>query len=120
MRFSANVELSAFSQCKQICAYPANQWLIGTFCPDFSHAARTPWRTCKIMKSNDPTIDRIRDVRHRISESVGHDPKKLVEYYRLLQERHRDRLIGERDEQSLKINGDVIPAETQGLNAATR
>lgn len=41
----------------------------------------------------DPTIDAIREVRHRISASVGHDARKLVEHYRLLQERHQDRVV---------------------------
>ena len=45
------------------------------------------------MKKEDPTIDAVRDARHRISESVAHDPRKLVDYYRRLQERHRERLI---------------------------
>ena len=44
----------------------------------------------------DPTIDAIRDTRHRISEQVNHDPQKLVEYYRKLQQRHHDRLISRR------------------------
>lgn len=30
---------------------------------------------------DDPTISRIREARHRISEKCGHDPQKLVEYY---------------------------------------
>lgn len=41
----------------------------------------------------DPTIDAIREVRHRISASVDHDPRKLVEHYRRLQVRHSDRLV---------------------------
>jgi hypothetical protein len=45
-------------------------------------------------KLSDPVIDEIREVRHRISESVGHDPAKLVNYYRRLQEQYRDRLTG--------------------------
>lgn len=44
---------------------------------------------------DDPAIDAVREARHRISESVGHDPRKLIEYYCQLQERHRDRLISE-------------------------
>jgi len=44
------------------------------------------------MKS-DPTIDAIRKVRHQISVSVDHDPRKLVEHYRKLQERHQDRVV---------------------------
>ena len=43
---------------------------------------------------NDPIIQAIRDVRHQISESVDHDPRKLLEYYRIRQERYGDRLIG--------------------------
>ena len=30
---------------------------------------------------DEPTISRIREVRHQISEECGHDPKKLVAYY---------------------------------------
>ncbi len=41
----------------------------------------------------DPTIDEIREVRHQISASVDHDPRKLVEHYRELQEKHRDRVV---------------------------
>ena len=42
---------------------------------------------------SDPIIDEIRAVRHRISEEFDHDPKKLVEHYMKLQERHADRLV---------------------------
>ena len=41
----------------------------------------------------DPVIARIREVRHRISKQCDHDPKKLVEYYMQLQERHKDRVL---------------------------
>jgi hypothetical protein len=41
----------------------------------------------------DPTLDRIRRVRHEISEACGHDPNRLVQYYIKLQERHRNRLV---------------------------
>ncbi len=41
----------------------------------------------------DPPIDAIRDVRHRISASVDHDPKQLVEYYRKLQEQYQARIV---------------------------
>ena len=44
------------------------------------------------MKS-DPAIDAIRKVRHQISASVNHNPRKLVEHYRELQERHQDRVV---------------------------
>ncbi|HKI32348.1 MAG TPA: hypothetical protein VKA46_10805 [Gemmataceae bacterium] len=45
------------------------------------------------MMKDDPTIKAVRDARRRISALVGHDPRKLVEHYRQLQERHRERLI---------------------------
>ncbi|HEX6751083.1 MAG TPA: hypothetical protein VF092_27585 [Longimicrobium sp.] len=41
----------------------------------------------------DPTLERIRRVRHEISAACDHDPYKLVEYYMRLQEQHRDRLV---------------------------
>ena len=41
---------------------------------------------------DDPTIQAIREARHRISAAVGHDPHKLVEHYQKLQERFRDRM----------------------------
>lgn len=41
----------------------------------------------------DPVIDEVRAVRKRISAQFDHDPQRLVEHYRKLQERHRDRLI---------------------------
>ena len=44
------------------------------------------------MKS-DSAIDAIRKVRHQISASVNHDPRKRVEHYRKLQERHQDRVV---------------------------
>lgn len=45
---------------------------------------------------DDPVIAAVREVRHRISESVDHDPYKLVAYYRQLQERRRDNLVRRR------------------------
>ena len=47
------------------------------------------------MTKDDPTIKAVRDARHRISVMVGHDARKLVEYYRQLQERHRERLVSQ-------------------------
>ena len=42
---------------------------------------------------DDPAIARVREVRHRISRQFDNDPKKLVEHYMKLQERHKDRLL---------------------------
>lgn len=43
--------------------------------------------------TSDPVIDEIREIRHQISESVGHDPVKLVAYYMEFQKQYQDRLI---------------------------
>jgi hypothetical protein len=42
---------------------------------------------------NDPVIDEVREVRHRISARFGHDPEKLVAYYMELQKQYEGRLI---------------------------
>lgn len=42
---------------------------------------------------DDLAIAHMREVRHRISQQHAHDPKKLVEYYLQLQEKHKDRLL---------------------------
>ena len=42
---------------------------------------------------DDPIIEAVRRVRHQISESVGHDPRKLLEYYRERQERYGGCLV---------------------------
>lgn len=42
---------------------------------------------------DDPVIQAVRDARHQISESVGHDPKKLVEYYRQRQKKYSGRVV---------------------------
>jgi hypothetical protein len=50
------------------------------------------------MKEDDPTIDRIRQVRHQISAEFGHDPKRLVAYYADLEKEFPDRFLQERPE----------------------
>ncbi len=47
------------------------------------------------MKRNlsDTVIDEIREVRHRISAHVNHDPAQLVLYYVEMQKQYRNRLI---------------------------
>ena len=42
---------------------------------------------------DDPVIDEIRDVRHRISARFGHNPTRLVAFYMELQKQYQDRLI---------------------------
>ena len=46
-----------------------------------------------MTKSDDGALDRIRRVRHEISEEFGHDPRRLVDYYIGLQTSHADRLL---------------------------
>jgi len=41
----------------------------------------------------DPTVERIRQIRHKISAECGHDPQKLVKYYRKYQQKFSGRLI---------------------------
>jgi len=43
--------------------------------------------------SDEGPLERIRRVRHEISEQFGHDPSRLVEYYIELQNSHADRLL---------------------------
>ena len=50
------------------------------------------------MKENDPTLDRIRQVRHEISAEFGHDPKRLIAYYANLEKDLPDRFLEERPE----------------------
>jgi len=59
-------------------------------------------------KQNDPVVDEIREVRHRISERFDHDPARLVAYYMKLQEEYRDRLL--RQELSSKQHEDPSAA----------
>lgn len=47
----------------------------------------------------DPAIAAVREVRRRISESVKHDPRAIVEYYHRLEQRHRERLVSEAEPQ---------------------
>jgi hypothetical protein len=41
----------------------------------------------------DPTIDRIRKIRHEISEECNHDTRKIIEYYMKYQQKYADRLM---------------------------
>lgn len=50
-------------------------------------------QTEPILEEDDEEIDRVRAVRHRISERFGHDPYRLVAYYMELQKEHKDRLV---------------------------
>ena len=55
---------------------------------------------------SDPVIDEVREIRHRISERVGHDPARLVGYYLELQKQYQDRLIsGPETEEARDLSG---------------
>jgi hypothetical protein len=40
----------------------------------------------------NPVVEEVREIRHRISERFGHDPRRLVEYYRGKLKEYADRL----------------------------
>jgi uncharacterized protein (DUF2249 family) len=50
------------------------------------------------MMTNDPTLDRIREVRRQISAECDHDPKQLIAHYQELEQRHPERFIQLRKE----------------------
>ncbi|MFL6214588.1 MAG: hypothetical protein ACJ74J_11940 [Blastocatellia bacterium] len=53
------------------------------------------------MKANDdPTITRIREARHQISEECGHDPQRVVAYYGKLQKKYQGRIISDPKEET--------------------
>ncbi len=41
---------------------------------------------------DDPTIERIRETRRRISAEHGHDPQRVVKYYAELQRKYQHRV----------------------------
>ena len=44
-------------------------------------------------KKPDPGWEEIRRVRHEISEEIGHDPKRLPEYYSELEAQYAHRVV---------------------------
>ena len=42
---------------------------------------------------DDPIITEIRDIRHKLSEKFGHDPKLLVKFLQEQEKLHADRLV---------------------------
>ena len=51
-----------------------------------------------MKQKDDPTIERIRETRHRISAAHNHDPQKIVEYYLELQKKYKQRLLADMEE----------------------
>ncbi len=56
----------------------------------------------------DPTIDRIRQARHEISEEFDHDAKKLVAHYIEYQKQFSDQLL--KNPQNQKLHRTAQPA----------
>jgi len=54
------------------------------------------------MQPDSPMV-RVRKARCQISEECGNDPKRLVEYFMKLQERHKDRLVNTTDTKAHKL-----------------
>ena len=44
-------------------------------------------------RKTDTGLEEIRRVRHEISAEIGHDPKRLLEYYRKLEAEYADRFV---------------------------
>ncbi len=57
------------------------------------------------MSKSDPAIDAIREVRSKISKSVGHDLEKLVRRYGELQKQHLERVLRKPIEATAQENG---------------
>lgn len=75
---------------------------------------------------DDPAFAWLRKVRREISAEFGHDPKRLVEHYIKLQERHKDRLVKarivtNRDDAARKVGAfEALPAGRQGPDDEAR
>ena len=52
---------------------------------------------------DDPTIARIREIRHRISEECGHDPHRLVARYIEMQKQYQSQLLAPPEESQSDI-----------------
>ena len=61
-------------------------------------------------KQQDPTISRIREVRHLISEKFGHDPRRIVAHYLKLQEEQERERAKASEGKSDRRNNDQGPA----------
>ncbi len=53
---------------------------------------------------DDQVISRIREVRRQISEECENDPRKLISYYKELQQKHRDRMVQSEEQDQTIVN----------------
>jgi hypothetical protein len=56
----------------------------------------------------DQVISQIREVRRQISEECDHDPRKLISYYKKLQQKHQERMV--RSEKDKEVADDIVKA----------
>ncbi|MFP4395412.1 MAG: hypothetical protein ACLFTI_09130 [Anaerolineales bacterium] len=63
----------------------------------------------------DVVINRIREVRHQISEQHGHDPQRLINYYLELQQQFTEQLLEDDHLSQSEANSSFVSA----INLAT-
>ena len=61
----------------------------------------------------DVTIAQIRQVRHRISERLGHDPRRVIAYYMELQQLYAERILPAEAETSPDQNASALERADQ-------
>jgi len=44
---------------------------------------------------HDPAIEKIRKIRHEISQEFNHDPKAILDYYRSLEKNYHEKIYSE-------------------------
>lgn len=52
-----------------------------------------------------PILDEIRRVRHEMSAEIGHDPRRIVDYYAELSAKYSDRLVNYGPGQKENLSG---------------
>jgi len=58
---------------------------------------------------DDQVISRIREVRRQVSEECDNDPRRLISYYKELQQEHKDRMFHEEQHQD-EATDDLVKA----------
>lgn len=61
---------------------------------------------------DDPTINRIRTIRHQISERYHHDTAQIISHYAELEQRYHDRIIM----RVVSTNDEIPRTETIGVS----
>jgi hypothetical protein len=64
-------------------------------------------------------LEEIRHVRHAISGEIGHDPRRIVDYYASLQADLKARLINRSGESTLTSPAATLPVELEMTEPAT-